>query len=280
VGVDLSWQENFLQTARHIDFQVRQLNKDGHHLLIFSRNLIVHLVPLGNSFSPESFIQLQADFQKEDKLLVHLWEDIWCWHHDQVVSRIKSFLGLNSSLHGRKAKIGSLNAKQAKEFFNENHLQGYVNAKYYYGLLLDDKLVSAASFSAIRPMKSKGEGYLSAELVRFASKAELTIVGGLSKLIKHFFKQMHFNDLMSYADRDWSIGAGYERLGFNLTEITPPSQLYVHAPTGQRYFPHRLPKELLQAFEAQKMLNLEDFLIQQNYFVIFNTGNLKYHLYR
>jgi hypothetical protein len=280
VGVNLSWQENFLIAARDIDPEVIQLVKGDFELIIFNTKLVVHLVPLVNHFTAESLIHLQTRYKENNQILVHLWEDIWCWKREQVISRINSFMGLNKSLHGRKAKIKPLDTLKAKTFFNSNHLQGFVTAKFYYALVVEEEVVAAAGFSSLRPMKSKGEEYKSAELIRFASKAQITVVGGLSKLIRHFFKQLHFNDLMSYTDRDWSLGAGYDRLGFNLTETTKPAILYVNTITGQRYFPHRLPKEVMLTFEAQKTLNLDDFLVSQSFHKVFNTGNLKYHFYR
>ena len=128
-------------------------------------------------------------------------------------------------------------------------------------------------------MKSKGSHYTSAELVRFASKDGCTVTGGLSKLIKHFLILKKPNDLMSYADRDWSLGKGYDQLGFQLTSTTTPAYVYVDEKTKLRYFPHRLPKKVLSAFDEQKELNLDDYLAEQGYAKAFNTGNLKYHLY-
>jgi len=211
--------------------------------------------------------------------LVHLWEDIWLAKRAQVLSRIHSFLGLNASIHGRKTKIENLSKQQISNFLDQYHLQGFINAKYHYGLIVGNELIAAASFSATRPMKSKGTAYLSAELVRFATKDGFTVVGGLSKLIKHFTKQFKMNDLMTYADRDWSLGRGYDQLGFTLSKITEPVHLYVHRETLIRYFQHRLPKDIILAFETQKELALDDFLALNGFVKVFNTGNLKYHLY-
>ena len=47
-----------------------------------------------------------------------------------------------------------------------------------------------------------------------------------------------------------------------------------------RYFPHRLPQKLIYEFQKQDNLKLEDYLAANNYLKVFNTGNLKYHLYQ
>jgi hypothetical protein len=244
-----------------------------------SPDLYIHLVPLHTYLLPEELIHLQENYQKEGKLLVHLWEDVWLTHESQVLSRVKSFLGLNETFHARKAKIIEVEGTTASQFFDNYHLQGFVKAKYHVGLLIDSEIISMASFSNLRPMKSKGSHYTSAELVRFAAKDGCTVTGGLSRLIKHFLILKKPNDLMSYADRDWSLGKGYDRLSFVLTSCTAPAYLYVDKKTKLRYFPHRLPKKVLSAFDEQKELNLDEYLTKQGYAKAFNTGNLKYHLY-
>ncbi|TCC90439.1 hypothetical protein EZ428_14285 [Pedobacter frigiditerrae] len=279
MGLNPFWQEDVFLTVQGIYHQAQIRCVEPYFIIGFGQKLLIHLIPVSNNFNPEELIELQKRYEEENLLLVQLWEDVWLTKRTQVLSRINSFLGLNKGYHGRKAKIVTLNLKQASTFLNDNHLQGYIKAKYHYGLMDNDKLIAIASFSEARPMKSKGENYHSAELVRFASIDGLTIVGGLSKLIKHFLKQVKVNDLMSYADRDWSLGKGYDKLGFQLNQITAPAFIYINIESLTRYFPHRLPKVILGKFEAQNVLNLDEFLALNGYFKLFNTGNLKYNLY-
>ncbi|MGF1924120.1 MAG: hypothetical protein ACQUHE_08060 [Bacteroidia bacterium] len=253
---------------------------DGSFVLVAcSSTLYLHIVPLENGFNPELLLKLQEKYRQDGKMLVHLWEDVWSINQVGVLSRIRSFLGLNRTYHARKAKIEAIDIQQASSFFNLYHLQGFVKAKYYYGLTIEGELMGLASFSDLRPMPSRGPDYNSAELVRFASKDGVTVTGGLSRLIKHFLVLKKPHDLMTYADRDWSFGKGYQRLGFEFTAETAPAYLYVQKITGRRYFPHRLPKNILLGFDQQKELNLEAYLAERDFAKVFNTGNLKYHLY-
>jgi hypothetical protein len=279
VGLNPFWQEDVFLTVQDFYHQAQILQVEPYFIIQCNQQLAINLVTIGHELVPEKLVELQVYYQQQNMQLVHLWEDIWIAKRTQVLSRIRSFLGLNKGFHGRKAKIEQLSSKQAEQFLNLYHLQGYVKAKYNYGLIIESDLVAVGSFSNTRPMKNKGHNYLSAELVRFASKDGITVVGGLSKLIQYFLKQVKINDLMSYADRDWSLGKGYQKLGFELSEITAPAFLYVNKENLIRYFPHRLPKLLLSRFEAQNQLNLDDFLTTHNYAKLFNTGNLKYHLY-
>lgn len=279
MGLNPLFQEDFFLTIQDRYRAVENIQTHPFYIVAIKGSVYVNLIPLNTSFLPQQLQSLQVAYQQQGILLVHLWEDVWINKREQVLSRIHSFCGLNKSLHGRKAKIEELQATQAKAFLEAYHLQGYIKTKFNFGLRLNDELVAVACFAASRPMKSKGENYKSAELVRFATKTGVTIVGGLSKLLKHFLQQVSINDLMTYADRDWSLGKGYDKLGFHFSGTTEAVTFYVDTKTMNRYQGHRLPKKILAAFDEQNILNLDDFLTQNGFFKVFNTGNLKYHLY-
>lgn len=282
MGLNPLFQEDFFLTVQDKYHAVETVQTHPFYIIAIKGNVYVNLVPLNalNAlFSPQQLLSLQAVYQQKGIFLVHLWEDVWTKRRAQVLSRIHSFCGLNESLHGRKAKVVDLNTAQAKTFLEQHHLQGYIKTKYNYGLTFGDELTAVACFAACRPMRSKGEHYKSTELIRFATKTGFTIAGGLGKLIKYFLQQVAVNDLMTYADRDWSLGKGYDKLGFQSSGITESVIFYVDTKTMNRYYAHRLPKKILSAFDEQNILNLDDFLTQNGFLKVFNTGNLKYHLY-
>jgi hypothetical protein len=90
-----------------------------------------------------------------------------------------------------------------------------------------------------------------------------TVVGGLDKLVQAFFHEKQPDDLMTYADRDWSDGESYLRLGFECIGETPPQTFWVHPSEKLRIYGHRLP------FSEEEMRS-------RGYFPIFNMGNLKF----
>lgn len=289
MGVIVDWQQDVFSALAALDKKDNLKWDKTLQVIEFGEKTAIHLVPLQTKFTPDDLLERQTTYQQEGKLLVQLWEDVWLARKKQVLNRISSFIGLNKTLHARKGKIEEIDLKVTTDFLNAYHLQGFVKAKYNYGFYIDSVLFAVASFSAARPMKQKGANYMSAELVRFASKEGFTITGGLSKFIKHFVKQVKVNDIMSYADRDWSLGKGYDQLGFQLTDITTPAYLYAgetdknksHANEKNliRYFPHRLPKAILLGFNAQNELDLDNYTAKNGFIKLFNTGNLKYHLY-
>lgn len=279
MGVVFLWQQEVFDAVIRLAENAKKISVYDHFIIDTQNGVLIHLVSLSNSFNPTILNALQQKYLKEDKQLIHLWEDVWITKREQVLVRLKSLCCINIGFHARKTKIIEIDAQTAKSFLEINHLQGFVKAKYRFGLLANDEIIAIATFSDVRPMKLKGTNYFSAELVRFASKNGVTVVGGLSKLIKHFSKQIQVNDIMSYADKDWSLGKGYEKLNFVKTDETDPIYFYLDQQTLKRYAPHRLPKNILQSFKTQHSLNLNEFLTELNYIKVFNTGNLKYHLY-
>jgi hypothetical protein len=82
--------------------------------------------------------------------------------------------------------------------------------------------VAVASFSNAKKIIREGQEYRSYELIRFANYKGFTVVGGLNKLLKMFIDEHAPDDIMTYADADWSDGTNYEKIGFERIELTPP----------------------------------------------------------
>lgn len=216
------WHKTLISAL--VDFNVEcHFFCDGHFSILSLKDyqFAIHLVSIQNNLKPNDLVSLQEIYRKKNVNLVHLWEDVWLTRSKQVIFRIKSLIGLNLKIHGRKTLIQKIDKPTADLFLNKNHLQGAVSSRYKLGLFEKDELIAVATFSALRKMNHT-ENYRSAELIRFAVKAGYSISGGLSKLLKHFIRQYHPQDIMTYADKDWSNGKAYEKLGFVLTDTLSP----------------------------------------------------------
>jgi hypothetical protein len=148
----------------------------------------------------------------------------------------------------------------ADNFLKINHLQDTVNAKLKYGLFLKPqyverfmgdvvcgdtdevtepnkpKLIAVATFSGARTMKvGERMGKRSYELIRFASLKGYVVVGGMDKLLKKFTEEHNPDDIMSYADRDWSDGRSYDKLGFSKIKNTLSQTFYINLRTLERH---------------------------------------------
>ncbi len=77
-------------------------------------------------------------------------------------------------------------------------------------------LVAVAEFSNARKWKKGDKVIRSYEWTRYASLPDVRINGGMGKVLKHFIREVQPDDIMSYADLEWSEGRVYEQLGFSL----------------------------------------------------------------
>jgi hypothetical protein len=281
VDLRYSWIDEVESSLLTLGFSTLNYAHSSHDILVIERSsLIINLLSIDNNTTSEQVIALQEDFHKQGKTMINLWEDRWICNRDQVMFRLKSLLGLNYRIHGRKTILRRVSRTESDTFFNLNHLQGTAKARHLYGLFYNDEIVAVAGFSGTRLMPREGENYRSAELVRFACKGGVTVIGGLTKLIKHFMNELKPDDLMSYADRDWSVGKGYDASGFVLNQTTDPMVIWLCKANLKRYFIQRLPLNILRDLEDLTIDDKTRYLLAHNFIKLFNTGNLKYKLYK
>ena len=132
------------------------------------------------------------------------------WHYkkDIVKSKLKNLLYCKDvqRIYARKCTIRHVENSIAVEFLNKNHLQGTCQSKYQYGLYYENALVSIMTFSKSRFKKEF-------EMTRFCNKLNTVVIGGASKLFRQFQRDHdEVQEIVSYADRRWSIGHLYDAL--------------------------------------------------------------------
>ncbi|MFA5754673.1 MAG: hypothetical protein WC905_05020 [Patescibacteria group bacterium] len=165
--------------------------------------------------------------------LIHIMEDEFK-NLDLLKSRIQNILrpDLNIRIYARKCQIREIkDKKQKSEFLKINHKQGNDNSQICYGLYYNDILVSIMTFSKQR----KCFGYKNIngwEMVRFCSLIYHNVIGAASKLIRHFENDYNPNNIITFADRCWSDGNLYKKLGFVLSHISKPSYWYFNGQSG------------------------------------------------
>lgn len=203
--------------------------------------------------------------------LFHIFEgedlDIW-------TSMIKNKLGLNTKIYARKCQIKEVSSEEARKFLEDNHLQGFANSKIRLGLYYNEELVSLMTFS--KPRYTKNYDW---ELVRFCTLKGYNVVGGASKLLSSF-RSNHKGSIISYANRRWSNGDLYRRLGFKEINRTSPGYFYFKENemilyTRDRFQKHKL-KDLLETFDEN--LTEEENMFENDYRKIYDCGNLVFVL--
>ena len=132
------------------------------------------------------------------------------------------------------------------KFLNDNHIQGDGPGSIHIGLEYDSKLVAVMSF-----MKQKEKYYLN----RYATSKQ--VVGGFSKLLKHFQRNNDWSILISFADQRWSNGNLYVQTGWELDSVLPSD--YSYSSDGK----NRSHKFNYRRNKLQNMLNYYDPLISE-----------------
>ena len=65
------------------------------------------------------------------------------------------------------------------------------------------------------------------EIIRSCSKLNITVIGGINKIFKHFINDHNPNNIFSYCDFNKFDGKGYEVLGMKLIGYTGPDMKWL-----------------------------------------------------
>lgn len=154
--------------------------------------------------------------------LIQLYEYEIKHHPDKCKALVRTALGLNTKIGARKCGIVTLTPAQQRQFFDVHHMQGVgVIGAACYGLMDGDDIVAAMSFG-----KSRYDKKVEWELLRFATKNGITVVGGSSKLFKRFVREHNPASIVSYCDKRLFTGNMYTQLGFTFSHTSAPNYWY------------------------------------------------------
>jgi len=222
--------------------------------------------------SSEYHLQKTTKCNSKGIQLIHIFEDEWIEKQDIVKSILLSKMNkLDTKIAARKCQIKDVPNKEAKSFLFDNHLQGPINGQHF-GLYYQNNLVSLLTMG--KPRFNKKYDW---EILRFCCKNFTIVQGGLSRLLAHFRKN-HSGQIITYVDRRYGDGHGYEKVGFQKVRETEPGYYYLTSNYTRResrmkYQKHKLSK-LLENFDP----NLTEWEnMQLNGFDrIWDCGNLVY----
>jgi Mor family transcriptional regulator/very-short-patch-repair endonuclease len=122
-----------------------------------------------------------------------------------------------NKIPARKTTFRKVEFSEMKRFMENNHISGHAIFSNGYGLYYDDVLVCG-----ITTIKNRFEKNEQHEIVRFATKLNTVVVGGLSKLLNHIPEK----ELVTYSNNMYGDGMGYEKTGFNYISETKPGYKY------------------------------------------------------
>ncbi len=215
--------------------------------------------------------------EKQNIQLIHIYEDDWIFKQNIVKSRILNMLGKSRKIYARKCEVRDIKLNsEVRQFLEENHIQGFVGSNIKLGLYHDYKLVSVMTFGKLRKaLGQKNKEDDEYEMLRFCNKTSLIIVGGASKLLNYFIKKYKPKKIISYADRSWSNGNLYRKLGFNLIHKTAPNYYYIIDKLYRKHrFNYRKDKLVKEGGDPSKTEH--EIMLEKGLYRIYDSGSLKF----
>ena len=192
--------------------------------------------------------------------LIHIWEWEWSNKREIVESIIKSALGVDERIFARNCEVRYMEQAESRDFINENHIQGNINAKVSIGLFMDDSPVAVMTFG--RPRFNHDCEW---ELLRFCCRLGTNVIGGESRLFKHAVKDYEMTSIQSFCNRSKFLGTGYEKIGFSHVRDTDPGYVWVRPDDG----------DVLTRYRTQ--MKHENSVMKANgYLKVFDCGNKVY----
>jgi len=209
--------------------------------------------------------------------IIHIWEDDWINKREIVKSRIRNILGNSIRIWARSCEILQIDNKTCQDFLGNNHIQSGCVSKIRLGLYHKGDLVSVMTFGPLR--KSLGSKNIVGkwELLRFCNKIGISVIGGASKLLSFFLKNNQCDSIISYADRSWSNGSLYRRLGFSFVGETGPNYYWVIGGIRRNRFSFR--KDILVKEGFDPKMSETEIMKSRGYHRIFDVGSYKYQLF-
>lgn len=201
--------------------------------------------------------------------LITIFEAEWKTKKDIVKSILAAKLGATKhKIHARNTTFKELKYNDVKSFEEENHIQGTRPASKYYGLYYNYTLVMSLSIG-----KSRFNKNFKNEIIRMTTKKNHIVVGGISKIMKN----ANIKDCMTYADKRYGTGKGYEKIGFQKLKDSTPNYFYFHKSdhdvlhSRMKFQKHKIQNVDITKSEYENMLD-------QGYDRIWDCGNAIYAL--
>lgn len=210
--------------------------------------------------------------EKNEIELFTIFSDSWDNKKDVWKNKIRAKLGLSeTTVYARKTKVVDLKASGTREILNKHHVQGYCAAQYCHGLEYNGEIVAVMTFSKKRAGIGKDRGNGSFELVRYVTSAN--VVGGASKLLKHFIKTNDPATIFSYSDNQYSVGKLYSTLGFELEKDNNAGYKYYDPTNKKMYHRYKFAKHKLIEAGFNPTSTEKEIMDGTNYLRIWDCGS-------
>lgn len=206
--------------------------------------------------------------------MIHVFSDEWKDKNEIVKSMLRNITGqTQNKIFARKTSVVPVENKAAYKFMETNHIQGKCTSSINLGLEYDGEIVALMSFGKCRHFIGSSKHQY--ELMRFCSKLNTEVVGGASKLFKHFVQTYNPKSVVSYADLRWSEGKLYDILGFNLYNISRPNYFYIKRDKRYNRFNFR-KSALVKKYGCPEDMSEHEYMKSMGYIRIYDCGTKCY----
>lgn len=204
--------------------------------------------------------------------LLHIFDNEWNEKKEIIKSIIRNKLRKNThKIYARNCRIKEVSTSEKNSFLDENHLQGKDKSKVKLGLFYNDELVSLMTFGERKITHKK-----TFELLRFCNKINTNVIGGASKLFKHFLNNFwEGQEITTYADLRYSTGNLYTQLGFEFSHSSKPNYWYTKNYSTLEHRSKYMKHKLINNLETYDD-NLSEWenMKTNNYDRIWDCGNM------
>ena len=187
--------------------KVLYINTDG----LFDHSEVGRIAQGKNKYH----LDLQQAFVQNGQTIFQFRQDELREKSEIIKSIVLNYFGIfKKKYSARSLIVKSVENKEAKSFFINNHLMGHNQSTKSYGLYTKDTntLVSCISIKKIK------EGNI--DISRFGSLLNCSVRGGFSRLLKHVEELYNPLTVTSFCDLRYSTGKSYDMLGFKPVSTT------------------------------------------------------------
>lgn len=190
-----------------------------------------------------------------------------------IDSLISAKCGISKRINARETRVVALNTSEAVAFEKQNHVHGSCGGSVKLGLVQNSDLLMTLTMR-----KSRFDRNYEWECARMTVKNGVTVIGGASKLMKHFVIDYKPSSIITYADLRFGTGAVYEKIGFKRMPDTPPNYWYFETKNGDKLYSR-------QNFQKHKLVDMptydsqlteHEIMALSGYDRIYDCGNAKY----
>lgn len=171
-------------------------------------------------------LEKKLSCDKKNIKLIQIFDFEWENRKTQVQSFLRSCLNVNSIyLNARSCELIELNKKEANLFLDNWHILGKTKFIKAFGLKFNNEIQAVITIG--KHHRTNSEYVLS----RYCGKQNVTVRGGLSKLVKHALKE--FKSLTTWIDLRYSNGQSWINNGWEIVHTLPPDYFYYDTKTNK-----------------------------------------------